>query len=865
MDKRMHHVNSSYGYRSRAVWIWQNPVFAGSQDLYDRRAGSMIRLIKKFGILFVIFAAVLIVYMGMNRERLLQGDVVYTVIGEQKLPVVYVEMYGWRMNPMHGYRQDMGNTAARDSLTVLPQDRALALYAGECQETVTGIRYEIRSLDLERLVENTTVEEWQQDDGLAVVLPIQNLLARKEQYVLRLELDLAESGTIYYYTRILWPEEETDIAQSMIDLAAGFTEKTFQYDQARDLVMYLETNDAEDNSSFGRTTIRSNFAHLTWGRLRMRPASELQIRLKELDGIMSCVAVDYLAARETEDGRTEYYEVEENFTMKWNSIRTYLMDYERTVDQIFEGAREDYSGRRIMLGITNDESISVVKSPNRKVIGYRAGRDLWCFDQARRESVQVFSFREREDGMKPDFMDHGIRILRVEDDGSVDFLVYGYQNRGTHEGESGIAGYHYEGEGNILQERFFVPSALALGQLEQDLEQLSYLASSNMLYIYLDHAIYGIDMTSNEHMVVADALQEGSLAVSTDRGRIAWLEGGEPYTSTLLHLLDLETGDKLDIRGDTGECVRTLGFVGRDLVYGIASENDLWVVNGRIVDLPMKAVEIMNDQMQVETRYEKEGYYVAGVSVEDSRIHLERVTRTGEQSFVEAQEDTIVCNVEMGPGRLDGIGWYASQDKGKVYFVQLDNDAGGGRGIRTTAPGRISREQAGVLDLSANTRLTGLQFYAYGGGKLMGITGSFGQAVSLAYDKMGIVTDQNHRILWSRVNRPAAVNIRDVTTAFSQLSRHLDEFEKSRAYGDGAVLLDARGCSMQQTLYFVGQGVPVLAYTGEGSYLVLCGFDQYNVTVYDPSTGHSEKVGLNDSTEFFRQRGNDFVCAVAGE
>ena len=79
------------------------------------------------------------------------------------------------------------------------------------------------------------------------------------------------------------------------------------------------------------------------------------------------------------------------------------------------------------------------------------------------------------------------------------------------------------------------------------------------------------------------------------------------------------------------------------------------------------------------------------------------------------------------------------------------------------------------------------------------------------------------------------------------------------------VLLDARGCTMMQVLYFVGQGVPVLAYTGEGSYLVLSGFDQYNVTVYDPATGHSEKVGLNDSTEFFRQRGNDFVCALAGE
>lgn len=824
----------------------------------------MIRQIRKLGILFAIFAAVLVIYIGLNRERLLQGNVVYTVMGEQKLPVVYVEMYGREMNPMHGYRQDMGNAAARDSLTMLPQDRALAVRVRDNQETVTGIRYEIRSLDLERLVENTVVEEWQQqEDGVRAVLPIQNLLARESQYLLRLEVDLEQSGTVYYYTRILW--SENDIAQSMIELAAGFSEKTFRYDQARDLVMYLETDDSEDNSSFGRTTIRSNFAHLTWGRLKMRPASQVQIRLKEMDGIMSCVTLDYLAARETEAGRTEYYEVEENFTMKWNTLRTYLMDYERTVNQIFQGTRAEYSGRRIMLGITGDSRVEVVKSPDKKVLAYKANRDLWCYDQAGRTSVQIFSFREQGDQMQPDFMEHDIRILRADNDKSVDFLVYGYQNRGNHEGQSGITGYHYDGQDNILNELFFIPSSLSCSQLGQDLEKLAYQASSNMLYIYLDHAVYGIDMTSNEHMVVAEGLEEGSLAVSTDRQRIAWLEGGRNYQSSLLHLMDLETGEKLDIRGGEGECVRTLGFVGRDLVYGIGSPEDLWVVNGRVVDLPMKAVEIMNDQMQVETRYEKEGYYVAGVSVEDSRIHLERVTRVGDNSFVEAQEDTIVCNVEMGPGRLEGIGWYASQDKGKVYFVQLDGDAGGGRGIRTTAPRRMTFEQAGVLDLKAGGQVTAMEFCAYGGGRLLGVSDSFQAAVAMAYDKMGLVTDQNHRILWSRVNRPATVSIRDAAAASAQITRHLDEFGESRILGDGMVLLDARGCTMMQVLYFVGQGVPVLAYTGEGSYLVLSGFDQYNVTVYDPATGHSEKVGLNDSTEFFRQRGNDFVCALAGE
>lgn len=69
---------------------------------------------------------------------------------------------------------------------------------------------------------------------------------------------------------------------------------------------------------------------------------------------------------------------------------------------------------------------------------------------------------------------------------------------------------------------------------------------------------------------------------------------------------------------------------------------------------------------------------------------------------------------------------------------------------------------------------------------------------------------------------------------------------------------------MMQLLYFIDQGIPIMGYTGEGEYLVLCGFDQYNVTVYNPVTRETYKAGLNDSTEYFRLRGNDFLCAVTG-
>ena len=82
----------------------------------------------------------------------------------------------------------------------------------------------------------------------------------------------------------------------------------------------------------------------------MRREGQVQITLKELDGIMGCVSLTYLASREGSNGN-ELYQIEESFTMKWNETRTYLMDYERTMDQIFAGERNDYAGKRILLGI----------------------------------------------------------------------------------------------------------------------------------------------------------------------------------------------------------------------------------------------------------------------------------------------------------------------------------------------------------------------------------------------------------------------------------------------------------------------------------------------------------------------------------
>ena len=121
---------------------------------------------------------------------------------------------------------------------------------------------------MQRLVEQTSLDSWDKtEEGIRVVLPIQNLLAQDREYLLRLELDTPSMGTVCYYTRIMWTEDSK--AQSMIDLAVDFSSKTFFYDQAQELVTYMEPTSSEDNSSFGHTCIHSSFSHLTWGGLKM--------------------------------------------------------------------------------------------------------------------------------------------------------------------------------------------------------------------------------------------------------------------------------------------------------------------------------------------------------------------------------------------------------------------------------------------------------------------------------------------------------------------------------------------------------------------------------------------------------------------
>ena len=66
-------------------------------------------------------------------------------------------------------------------------------------------------------------------------------------------------------------------------------------------------------------------------------------------------------------------------------------------------------------------------------------------------------------------------------------------------------------------------------KVREDVNNLSYLSQNSMMYLMLEGSVYGIDLKSNESLVVAQGLTKGSFAVSGDGSRIAWQDGASLY------------------------------------------------------------------------------------------------------------------------------------------------------------------------------------------------------------------------------------------------------------------------------------------------------------------------------------------------
>lgn len=804
-----------------------------------------------------IFFAALLIYFFLSYSSMEHDNEVYSSMEESNLPVMFIKVEDYMINPMHAYLQEMGNNTVRDMITVLPEDRNLKLMVQEFDNMVMSAKYEIRSLDLSHLIENGTITEIDRSDGKTnIEIPIQNLIKKETEYILKITLDTGEQS-LNYYTRIIWTDH--DYTTEMEKLALSFTSCTFDKTQARSISSYLETSEIADNTTFSHLNLHNSFNQLTWGNTGMILSGQYYMTLKEFDGVMGEIQISYESKCNDENSQEKYFLNEDNYIFRYDPGRIYIMNFDRKTHEIFDGNTKSFDNKKLKLGIGNEEDIKTVKSENGKYIAFKSNKELWLYEQDNElKVINLFSYRSNTNDVRANYDHHDTKILAVSDNGNVDFLVYGYINRGRHEGKCGVIYYTYDSASETIIENFFISVPESFEMIKENVEKLSYLSKDNMLYLYYKGSVYGIDTSSFEVITIVSGLDETEFISSGTQQYIAYQdpEAVDMYHSKKITLFDLEKNSSIDIT-KSSSYKRVLGFNQDDLIYGIikpeTSEN--YTLKH---DIPISEIHIVGPDSEEKTNYTKEGLYFTNVKVNGMRIQFDKVALSSNNEYQMVGSETIISNKNNG-NEIDGLKILTDKIFGKIWYIEIKDS--GNKNAKSYSPKKFSVEKASTIDLNITKNdYSSKLFYAYSLGHYRGCTLNMSQAFEKVYNDYGYVTTETGEIIWNRADKNTIVKIKNYNEKMKDIPQYLEELGTIKEYDD-YILINASGMDMNSALYYLNKGYPLITYIGKKVYLITS-YDQYNITLVNTEDQSESIMGREDAEELFKSNSYHFIGIV---
>ena len=836
----------------------------------------MKKTIIRIAVCVVVFlASALIIGSIMN-----QGHNNMTMeMAPATLPMITMESGGVACNELHGNTVEMDVAYQKDCITLLGEGRQANFTVDTFGREITGISTEVRSIDGSRLIENSEVTGWKANGkSFSVSLTLKDLIDTNTQYSLTLILELEGEQKVYYYTTILW-NDDVHISE-ILEFATDFHGKLYDKEVAKELTKYLEPNSKlTDNGTFHKVNIHSSFQQITWGSLEPVQEDAASIRLTQISGNVASLLMDFVVS--TGEGKNKiYYNVEEYYRVRYTSERMYLLDYERTMTQIPDTTRM-YANDKILLGIT-DENVDMMESADGNTVVFSDMGQLLSYNAATNGLTVIFSFYDKDNADRRTlYDDHGIKILDVDEGGNVKFAVYGYMNRGRHEGETGIQIISYDNSLNTIEEEVYIPYSKSYAVLKDEMEQLLYRNRQQHVYFFLENGVYDVDLENRSAEQLVSIRQDDSLQVSENHEIIVWQEGDDINHSNQLNVRNLNTGEQTVIRTEDGEAIRPLGFMGEDIIYGVARESDIRTENSGQIFYPMYKVCISNSSGNNLKEYGQDGIYIVDCAIEGNQITLSRIQRSENGSYQEILNDQIMNNVEEEPGQNKVV--TADIDIYERYVQIQTKTTIDTKTIKVLNPKEVVFEGGRELTLDAVSEVS--RYYVYNAYGVQGIYSAPGKAVKEAYDSSGVVTNDRGITVWLKGNRVSrnqimAIKEESVTDQKNSLTVCLDNIlrhagitrntEYDLAQGKTAIqileenmtgvqVLDLSGCSLDAVLYYVNQDIPVLAILEDGEAVLVTGFNEFNVVIMEPSTGKLYKKGMNDATTWFAENGNHFI------
>lgn len=834
----------------------------------------MKRKLKNIGILagVFIFAVILFSYITNRGNTDLTAD-----MEAATLPRISFETGGYTVNALVGYTREMNLTAMRDTVTPLTVGGEAMIRLETYGNEIQNFRYEVFSLSGETLYGSGVISNVED----VFTLNLDESLPDDAEGVLKITLEMDKSEDVYYYTRIKYA---TDFRLKVcMDFVNDFHTKALEKTETETLSGYLEANEESDNTTYQTVTDHSDLTHVTWGNLNPQLQGEVQWSIEEANATYSSYLLTYQVRCDGDEGAQDLYNVREFFRVREIDGTMFLMDYNRTMNQVFNGTDHTLMEKGINLGVTNS-NVEYMTNEDGTIAAFVQERELWCYNKESDQMSLVFSFADSEkQDIRNLYDQHDIRIIDMNENGSATFAVYGYMNRGEHEGEVGSAIYYFDIDKNFVEEKAFIPSDKSYVIAREDLGKLVYYnQKEEMLYVMVGGTLYQVNLENSEREVIIENLEQEQYVGSDDGHLMAYQSNGSLYEANTVTVRNFASGKEYTVEVEEDECILPQGFVRNDFVYGVAKQTDIGKTYSGDSVTAMYKLEIRDSSNAVVKTYQVDQIYVLDTRIEDNMITLERVMKEGEL-FVGAGSDYITNTEEKAEGNIM-LGSYSSELKG-VQMRLIYEDGIKDKSAKLLKPKQVLFENPPTIEFDP-TENTG-KFYVYGRGTLLGIYDKAAPAVKLANEVYGVVVSSKQAYVWERGNRilnyelehAEIFDLAEGETSLAGCIRKTIEWEVGTAdvtaelaagkspldiLGEytGGEALDLTGCTVEEILYIIGKGTPVIALMNHTNAIMLVGYGNSLVTYMDPATGVKESVPLETIDEVVAGSGHTFLGYV---
>ena len=549
-------------------------------------------------VLIVVFIAALITFCITTNKG---NKDMTTKQADATLPVMSFNLDKIKINTLHGYTTEMDPTKMRDCVIPISDDRKLSLSISTYGMAVDRISYKIRSMDGKRLVADDEISSFSnKDNTIQADISMPNVMDENTEYLLVFTITSGQDN-VYYYSRIM--QTDGKAAAKVVEFAKKFHDETFIKDDKSFFTTYMETTTG-DRNTLAHVDLTSTVSQITWGSMAAAQYTNPVIALKEINDSYDVVTIDYVMSCVDGKGETEYYNVREYFRLRQTESRMYVLNYERTANQIFNSENSFISDSgSVMLGIRSSEAEYRANEAGSVICFVQEG-DLYSYDINNGMIIKVFSFRDAEGiDERENWNHHDIKIVSVDEAGSIDFVVYGYMNRGTHEGEVGTGVYHYDGLAHTIDEEAFIPSKTSYEVLKAEMGKMLYLNEKNEFYLMMDDSLYRINLGSMSVKKVVEGLSTGSYCASESNRYFAWVDSANQYSSNTIKVMDLKSGKTFEVKKGDDQYLRPLGFIGEDFIYGQANAADVVSDAAGNTTFPMNGLIILDtsDQSELKT------------------------------------------------------------------------------------------------------------------------------------------------------------------------------------------------------------------------------------------------------------------------